>query len=57
MSEKKEESKSVRINIAAYEGILILQEKLAKEVSFVPSITQIIEYLVFNELKRKKDHE
>jgi hypothetical protein len=52
MSDKKEESKSVRINIAAYEGILLLQKEMAAKVNFVPSITQIIEYLVFNEIKR-----
>jgi len=54
MNEQKEESKSIRINVKAYEDIRFLQERFAAKVGFVPSITQIVEYLVTKEMKDAK---
>lgn len=51
MSEHKEESKSIRINVKSYEDIRTLQERFASKVGFVPSITQVVEYLVTKEMK------
>lgn len=54
MNDQKEESKSIRINVASYEAIRILQERFANEVGFVPSITQVVEYIVMKEMKNAK---
>lgn len=53
MSEEKDQGKSVRINTESYENLRVLREQFAKEVGFTPSITQIIEYLVSNEMKER----
>jgi hypothetical protein len=54
MSEQKEESKSVRVDLKSYQDIQFLREEFAKQVGFMPSITQVIEYLVSKEMKGKE---
>jgi hypothetical protein len=49
----KEESKSVRVSVEAYETLRLLQEDFAKQVGFTPSITQVIEYLASKEMKER----
>jgi len=49
----KEESKSVRVSLEAYETLRLLQEDFAKQVGFTPSITQVIEYLASKEMKER----
>ena len=49
----KDESKSVRISLAAYDTLRLLQEDFAKQVGFTPSITQVIEYLASKEMKER----
>lgn len=54
MSNEKEQGKSIRINTKAYEDLRLLQEEFAQRVGFVPSITQIVEYLVSKEMKERQ---
>ena len=49
----KEESKSVRVSLEAYETLRLLQGDFAKQVGFTPSITQVIEYLASKEMKER----
>lgn len=49
----KEEGKSIRINVEAYEALKKLQEEFAKTVGFVPSLTQMVEYLASKEMKER----
>lgn len=55
MSSDQEKGKSVRINAESYEGLKDLQNEFAHQVGFVPSITQVIEYLVSKHLKGEKE--
>lgn len=54
MIEEKDKGRSVRINTKSYEELRLLQGDLSKEVGFVPSITQIIEYLITKEMKERQ---
>lgn len=50
----KDESKSVRVSAKSYEDIAYLQDRLAKIVGFVPTITQVIEYAISDKVKEHK---
>ena len=54
MSTEKEQGKSIRINMKTYEDVRFLQNEFAEKVGFVPSITQVIEYLVSKEMKERQ---
>lgn len=54
MSNDKEQGKSIRINTKTYEDIKVLQGEFAEKVGFIPSITQVVEYLVTKEMKERK---
>lgn len=52
----REESKIIRVSLEAYEALQRIQEEFAKDMGFVPSISQIIKYLVANEMKGKTNN-
>lgn len=54
MSNDKEQGKSIRINTKTYEDIRMLQSEFAAKVGFVPSLTQVVEYLVTKEMKERQ---
>lgn len=54
MSNEKEQGKSIRINTKSYEDLRELQAEFEKQVGFLPSITQIVEYLVSKEMKERQ---
>lgn len=55
MSNEKALNKTVRLNAEAYEQLRVLQQEFAKKVGFVPSLTQIVEYLASKEMKEREE--
>jgi len=54
MSNDKDQGKSIRINTKTYEDIRTLQSEFAVKVGFVPSLTQVVEYLVTKQMKERQ---